>query len=183
MPKLRIRWTFLLGFLLLLIFTNVSASVRLQQKPLMSDSSGNAIADNGLNAGGGLMATADTLNIFSIRPPSVLAALTIRKYMNKARALLTVGETFRQTELQLPPSCSTPEECQLNYQNLNNGELFFSFCSDYDSVDVRGYCTRDNPSTWPNPDSQIRGQLIRARKMFGLPWPSQPMSRFWSTDS
>jgi hypothetical protein len=56
----------------------------------------------------------------------------------------------------------------LNYENFNNGELFFSFCANYDGVDVRGYCAGDTPPTWPRPSEQIRGQLVRAREMFGF---------------
>ena len=56
----------------------------------------------------------------------------------------------------------------MNYQDFNNGELFFGFCSDYDSIDARGYCPGDDPTTWPVADAQIRGQLIRAREMFGF---------------
>jgi hypothetical protein len=104
----------------------------------------------------------------SSQPPALLARQDYQKVYDQAYALLTTGMTFRKTELQLPPSCRTPAECQQNYEDFNDGELFFSFCSDYDAVDVRGYCAGDTPGAWPRPSEQIRGQLVRAREMFGF---------------
>ena len=102
------------------------------------------------------------------QPPALLARQDYQKVYDQANVLLTTGVTFRRTKLQLPPSCKTVDECQLNYEDFNNGELFFAFCANYDSVDVRGYCAGDNPSAWPQPSTQIRGQLVRAREMFGF---------------
>ena len=102
------------------------------------------------------------------QPPSLLARQDYQKVYDLANVLLTTGETFRRTELQLPPSCKTVDECRLNYENFNNGELFFSFCTNYESIDARGYCAGDNPASWPQPSEQVRGQLVRAREMFGF---------------
>lgn len=100
--------------------------------------------------------------------PARLARLDFQKVYAYASTLLATGAAFRQTELQLPPTCTTPDECRRNYEDFNNGELFFSFCANYDGVDVRGYCAGDNPASWPRPSEQIRGQLVRAREMFGF---------------
>lgn len=169
------RWKLVLGVLLLLsMVTSANARVLLQQTPIqqtpmMTDPSGKSITDSGLSAAGGYAAASTNVSVnSSVRPPSILARADYQKVYEQARALLTVGETFRQTELQLPPSCTTPEECKLNYQNFNNGQLFFGFCSNYDEIDIRGYCPGDTPATWPIADTQIRGQLVRAREMYGF---------------
>jgi len=102
------------------------------------------------------------------QPPALLARQDYQKVYDNANALLNTGVTFRRTKLQLPPSCKTVDECKLNYEDFNNGELFFAFCTNYASVDVRGYCAGDNPGSWPQPSTQLRGQLVRAREMFGF---------------
>lgn len=102
------------------------------------------------------------------QPPALLARQDYQKVYDQANTLLKTGVTFRLGKLQLPPACSTVDECKLNYEDFNNGELFFAFCANYDSVDVRGYCAGDDPAAWPRPSTQVRGQLVRAREMFGF---------------
>ncbi|MCX6047963.1 MAG: hypothetical protein NT075_22920 [Chloroflexi bacterium] len=147
--------------------------------PLRQAPTGNSDTDmtsNGTAITAGLVSTigdfAQAGNQLSVapkgQPPALLARQDYQKVYDQANALLTTGVTFRQTKLQLPPSCKTVDECKLNYENFNNGELFFAFCANYASIDVRGYCAGDNPSSWPRPSEQIRGQLVRAREMFGF---------------
>lgn len=105
-------------------------------------------------------------------PPSNLAQQDYQKVYNNATALLNKGVTFRTTRLQLlpigdeyGPVITDPLQ---NYQSFNDGELFHAFCSDYDQIDDRGFCPSDDPSQWPESDEAIRGQLVRAREMFGF---------------
>ena len=134
----------------------------------MHSSDGHAITAGGLsNLGDVATASGITLAPRS-QPPALLARQDYQKVYDQANALLTTGVTFRLGKLQLPPACSTVDECKLNYEDFNNGELFFAFCANYDSVDVRGYCAGDAPSSWPRPSTQVRGQLVRAREMFGF---------------
>lgn len=134
----------------------------------MRGSDGRAITAGGVSNVGDFATAGDISLLPRSQPPALLARQDYQKVYDNANALLTTGVTFRRTELQLPPSCKTVEECQLNYENFNNGELFFSFCANYESVDARGYCAGDNPGSWPRPSEQIRGQLVRAREMFGF---------------
>ncbi|MEZ4736979.1 MAG: hypothetical protein R3E79_58610 [Caldilineaceae bacterium] len=135
----------------------------------MRGSDGCAITAGGLSTVGDFAQAGSQLSLAPKgQPPALLARQDYQKVYDNANALLTAGVTFRRTELQLPPSCKTVDECQLNYENFNNGELFFSFCTNYKSVDARGYCAGDNPASWPQPSTQIRGPLVRAREMFGF---------------
>ncbi|MCB0124104.1 MAG: hypothetical protein KDE58_17740, partial [Caldilineaceae bacterium] len=135
----------------------------------MRGSDGRAITDGGLSTIGDFAQAGNQLSLLpKAQPPALLARQDYQKVYDQANALLTTGETFRQTELQLPPACKTVDECRLNYEDFNNGELFFSFCANYDSIDARGYCAGDNPVSWPRPSEQIRGQLVRAREMYGF---------------
>lgn len=165
----RARISILFLLLLLLLPINTSAQPPNSGSADMSAPGGQSITAGNLSAMVGFAVATGGRNVAPIvRAPSMLARADYQKVYEQANAFLNVGETFRQTQLQLPPSCTTPEECQVNYQNFNNGALFFGFCSDYDSIDVRGYCPGDKPAAWPVADSQIRGQLIRAREMFGF---------------
>ncbi|MEZ4864235.1 MAG: hypothetical protein R3C14_23180 [Caldilineaceae bacterium] len=135
----------------------------------MHGSDGRAITAGGLSTIGDFATAGNQLSLLpKSQPPALLARQDYQKVYDQANALLVTGVTFRHTKLQLPPSCKTVDECKLNYEDFNNGELFFAFCSNYNSVDVRGYCAGDNPSSWPLPATQIRGQLVRAREMFGF---------------
>ncbi|MCB0188849.1 MAG: hypothetical protein KDE31_31480, partial [Caldilineaceae bacterium] len=135
----------------------------------MRGSDGRAITAGGLSTIGDFAQAGNQLSLLpKAQPPALLARQDYQKVYDQANALLTTGETFRQTELQLPPACKTVDECRLNYEDFNNGELFFSFCANYDSIDARGYCAGDNPVSWPRPSEQIRGQLVRAREMYGF---------------
>lgn len=152
---------------------SAQASPTLQLTPGGSDTD---MATNGAAITAGLVSTvgdfAQAGNQLSLaphsQPPALLARQDYQKVYSQANALLTTGVTFRRSNLQLPPSCRTVDECKLNYEDFNNGELFVAFCANYDTVDVRGYCPGDEPSTWPRPATQIRGQLVRAREMFGF---------------
>lgn len=134
----------------------------------MRSSDGRAVTAVGLSNLGDFASVGSVSLAPRSQPPALLARQDYQKVYEQANALLTTGMTFRLGKLQLPPSCSTVDECKLNYEDFNNGELFFAFCTNYESVDVRGYCAGDNPSTWPQPSTQIRGQLVRAREMFGF---------------
>lgn len=104
----------------------------------------------------------------TLRTQSLLAKQDYQKVYNQAQSLLATGTNFRLTNLQLPPSCQTLDECKLNYQNFNSGQLYYGFCTDYDAIDASGYCPGDRPATWPQPMTNIRGQLARARTLFGF---------------
>jgi hypothetical protein len=134
----------------------------------MRSSNGHAITAAGYSNVGDFAEAGGVGLVANSQPPALLARQDYQKVYDRASVLLATGATFRQSELQLPPACRTPDECRLNYEDFNNGELFFSFCANYDGVDVRGYCAGDNPTTWPRPSEQIRGQLVRAREMFGF---------------
>lgn len=134
----------------------------------MHDSDGRTLTTGGFSTIGDFASAGGVSLLPRSQPPALLARQDYQKVYDQATALLTTGATFRRTKLQLPPACTTVDECKLNYENFNNGELFFAFCANYDSIDVRGYCAGDNPSSWPRPSEQIRGQLVRAREMFGF---------------
>lgn len=165
----KIRTTSLLILLIMLAPLMTQASAPRMSDLLMTDSAGNSITHGALSAAGEWSTANTGISVVpSVRAPSILARADYQKVYEQAKSLLTVGETFRQTQLQLPPSCKTPEECKVNYQDFNDGEFFFGFCSDYASIDVRGYCPGDDPTLWPMTDTQIRGQLVRAREMYGF---------------
>lgn len=174
-PTRRLRLVVLRLLLLLGLILPWSAQASPVQQPT-SGGSNTDMATNGAAITAGLVSTvgdfAQAGNQLSLaprsQPPALLARQDYQKVYDQANALLTNGVTFRRTKLQLPPSCKTVDECQLNYEDFNNGELFFAFCANYDSVDVRGYCAGDSPGSWPQPSTQLRGQLVRAREMFGF---------------
>ncbi len=134
----------------------------------MRSTDGRTITAGGVSNVGDFVTSNNIGLLASSQAPALLARQDYQKVYEQAQALLTTGLAFRQNELQLPLACRTPAECQLNYEDFNNGELYDSFCSDYSSVDIRGYCTGDDPTSWPRPSEQIRGQLVRAREMFGF---------------
>lgn len=104
----------------------------------------------------------------ALQSQSMLTKEDYRRVYNQARLLLDTGTSFRLNNLQLPPSCKTLEECKLNYQNFNSGQLFYGFCTNYDQISPSGLCPGDVPSSWPQPMTNIRGQLARARTLFGF---------------
>jgi hypothetical protein len=160
----------MLALLLLLgvLSAQLSRGAAQAQTPEMADPNGNSIVGE-TSAIGEFSQVADGNSVTpAIFAPAKLARADYQKVYTHATALLTTGTAFRQNELQLPPSCKTPDECRRNYEDFNNGELFFAFCANYEKVDVRGYCAGDTPASWPRPSEQIRGQLVRAREMFGF---------------
>ena len=104
----------------------------------------------------------------ALRSQSMLTKDDYRRVYMQAKLLLDTGTNFRLNNLQLPPSCKTLEECKLNYQNFNSGQLFYGFCTNYDQITPSGFCPGDAPSSWPQPMTNIRGQLARARTLFGF---------------
>ncbi|MEM7126081.1 MAG: hypothetical protein AAF702_07125 [Chloroflexota bacterium] len=134
----------------------------------MIDPAGNIITANNLSVLGTYSAAAELNVMPGLRPPSRLVQADYQKVYEQARTLLDIGLTYRQNNLQLIPDCSSPETCHQNYQNFNDGDLFYGFCSDHGQIDPRGYCPGDDPTTWPDEDNSIRGQLVRAREMYGF---------------
>ncbi|MFN8445751.1 MAG: hypothetical protein U0175_33485 [Caldilineaceae bacterium] len=121
----------------------------------------------------------------SSQPPALLARQDYQKVYDQAQALLAVGRDFRQTDLQLPPTCSGANvgDCQKNYADFNNGRIFYRFCADYENIAPSGYCQKFDdlsaaeqreriPDLSPqlplNGAKDVRNQLIRAREMFGF---------------
>jgi len=85
----------------------------------------------------------------------------------EADALLESGLSFRMEELQLLPADTLAQAMQ-NYQDFNDGELFYDFCADYDQIDEDGYCPQD-------PDRQnVRNTLLDAIGLYSvaLGWPT-----------
>lgn len=166
-------WLLLLALLLPVPLQAAPDQRPASQATSISDTDMRSNDGRSITAGGvsnvGDFATSGTFGLVaSSQSPALLARQDYQKVYEQAQALLATGVTFRQSELQLPPTCRTPAECQLNYEDFNNGELYHSFCSDYTGVDIRGYCAGDEPTSWPRPSEQIRGQLVRAREMFGF---------------
>jgi len=164
------RKTLTLLFFLILAFPLVVwAGVMGTTDSDMSDSAGNAITGGDLSAVGEISTVAGALELApAIKPPSKLTQQDYQKVYEQAQTLLLTGINFRLDNLQLPPACTTPEECLINYQDFNDGELYDAFCADYDQIDEQGYCPGANPSTWPANDRDIRSQLIRARELFAF---------------
>ena len=100
-----------------------------------------------------------------VQPPSMLAR---RDYMNvyqHAKELLDRGVQFRTTEISVVPANTITNALQ-NYQDFNGGQVFYAFCSNYNVVDVQGYCQPLDESG--NPRENVRNKLIRARELFGF---------------
>ena len=166
------------GILLVLALAATTWAGELGERILdMSDPAGNVtITEPGGSAVGGFAEDTSGRSLESAsRPPSMLARQDYQSVYDRAQALLDIGVDFRTTEIQVPPSCSTPEECLINYRDLNGGELFYRFCSDYDQVDEQGYCPGADPSQWPDPSADIRSQLIRSRELFAFLSLAEPV--------
>ncbi len=155
----------------------------------MSDPAGNVtITEPGGSAVGGFAEDTSGRSLESAsRPPSNLARQDYQNVYDRAQALLDIGADFRATEIQIqpPPDCwERPETCEYgsviedtleNYRNYNGGELFYRFCANYDEVDEQGYCPGADQSQWPNPNADIRSQLIRARELFAFLSLAEPV--------
>ena len=155
--------------LLLLILTllPVAAAPPLWAMPALQPAGPTLVG--GPNAIGAVVAAANGTTVQpALRSQSILAKQDYQRLYNQAKILLTTGTNFRLNNLQLPPSCKTLDECKLNYQNFNSGQLFYGFCTNYDQISPSGLCPGDTPSSWPQPMTNIRGQLARARTLFGF---------------
>lgn len=142
----------------------------------MTNPGGESLTPAGVSPIGGALAAGEVRVAPAIFAPAGLADRDYQKVYDQAKTLLDTGVGFRTRELQLPPACRTPEECKVNYQDFNGGELFYGFCSDYERIDERGYCPGDDPSGWPKSSEQIRAQLVRARAFFGFLALAEPAS-------
>jgi predicted outer membrane repeat protein len=90
----------------------------------------------------------------------------------EADALLESGLSFRMEELQLLPADTLVQAMQ-NYQDFNDGEMFYDFCADYDQIDEDGYCPDDANR------QNVRNTLLDAIELYGvaLDWPTSD----WTT--
>ncbi len=81
-------------------------------------------------------------------------------------ALLDDGRAFRLEHLQLLPADTQAQALQ-NYANFNDGEWYYAFCADYDSIDDHGYC----PETGPE---HVRNDLLDAIDLYrvAVGWPT-----------
>lgn len=156
-------------YLLLLLLTvlSVAPTQPLWGGPVSQNAGPTLVGDT--NAIGAVVAAANRTTVQpALRSQSILTRDDYRRIYAQAQSLLATGANFRLNNLQLPPSCQTLEECKLNYQNFNSGQLFYGFCSDYDRISPSGLCPGDTPGAWPQPLTNIRGQLARARTLFGF---------------
>jgi hypothetical protein len=107
---------------------------------------------------------------FTALPPVVdMGALeaNIVDVLAEGDALLAEGTTFRTQHLQLL-SADTPEQALLNYSNFNDGEWYYAFCSDYETIDAGGYC----PETGPD---HVRNDLLDTVDVYRVAvsvWPT-----------
>lgn len=124
-----------------------------------------------VSAVGGYAATGDVNVDAGMSTAARLAQQDYQWVYDLAQHLYQIGHDFRTQQIQLPPSCSTPEECNINYADFNGGALYFAFCSDYAQIDARGYCPGDDPAAWglgSDASASLRGKLVRARELFGF---------------
>ena len=125
--------------LLLLILTllPVAAAPPLWAMPALQPAGPTLVG--GPNAIGAVVAAANGTTVQpALRSQSILAKQDYQRLYNQAKILLTTGTNFRLNNLQLPPSCKTLDECKLNYQNFNSGQLFYGFSTNYDQISPSG---------------------------------------------
>lgn len=166
-----------------------TASPRTQDPPGSSNTdmvtNGAAITDNGLNAVGEVATSGNLSVVPASQPPSQLARQDYQNVHDQARALLQIGQGFRLVDLQLPPTCSGASvgDCQQNYEDFNNGRIYYRYCATLDQIDVNGYCQEFatlsqaeqvaripdlSPALPLEGETDIRNKLIRAREMYGF---------------
>ena len=124
-----------------------------------------------VSAMGGYATTTDVTIDAGMSTTVRLAQQDYQSVYDLAQHLLQIGYNFRTQQIQLPPSCNTPEECRINYADFNGGALYFAFCTDYQQIDARGYCPGDDPEAWgltSDASASLRGKLVHARELFGF---------------
>lgn len=149
-------------------------------------SSGAAMSALGFSAVGEFIAAANSVSLAPAgRSAGVLARQDYQNLHEQGRAMLGIGQGFRLVDLQLPPSCTgaTIGDCQKNYEDFNNGRIFYRFCADFAQIDINGRCRRFDdlspaeqkeriPDLSPQlpleGEKDIRNKLILAREIYGF---------------
>jgi hypothetical protein len=167
----------LIGLAFTLVFGNVALADG-PEDPIKDPSHKIQITETKFGALGGVSGVPGDLTLeMSSIPPAKLARRDYQNIYNEAQKLLDVSLRFRKEELQVRVGdgygprlgAATLKEALLNYQNFNEGRLFYGFCDDYDRVDRQGYCPPGQPRLPGKEDfTDVRNKLIRARDLFAV---------------
>ena len=109
---------------------------------------------------GGFSGVDSSLSLWSAsRPPSHLTEPDYQAIYTEAKPLLDRGIQFRTTEIQIVPANTITDALQ-NYSNFNEGELFYTFCADYDYLEEHGTC--------PTGGENVRNKLVHAIELYSI---------------
>jgi hypothetical protein len=128
----------------------------------------------GASAVGGTSSDSNMTLVGASYPPSRLARVDYQQFYDEAISLYNRGYSFRYNQLTADPVGgelrygSVITDVAKNYQDFNDGALFYDFCADYEAVNERGTCPEGtNPGTGTD-SKNIRNDLLRARDRFAV---------------
>lgn len=112
-------------------------------------------------------------------PPTNLVQADYQEIYDEAMSLLNEAKAFRSDNLQVTLACEDPsgEDCLQNYEDFNDGQLFYDFCANHLAtvelaVSANGYCPKNDASGGARPN--YRNQLLRAREGFAYLTVAEP---------